>query len=465
MQTRLFAGLSISLLLLLAVALLWFASGSVRAQSPAGDLLALINNARLAQGLHPYVVSSELTVAGQRHSDDMAATGRISHNGSDGSSDVERILEAGFGAYEFGPLVGENIYGGVGGADVPFNAWMAVADARANLLHSRYREVGIGVASDAQGRTFWTVTFGARPNVLPVLINDGAGSVDTITVTLTLVPENAVPDGRGTAMGQPIEYRASTDPQFSGAEWQPWADRVSFTLDDTPGQQTVYVQLRDAAGRTTVSQAGVTLAGLEVTATPVEPGETETPTAITVTDTPTPAGTAAATATATQTPTPSSTSAATATATQTPTPSTTPAETATATRTPRPTRTPPPTVSATARATATPAPSATGTPSPTHTPTNTPSPTDTAMATSPPPSPTRPSEEIIVPLVPTRTPAIGAVVEEDLPEPPSLALRLVPWALGLQAVALILGVYIALRRPGEEARSGTGVPGNPDGEV
>jgi hypothetical protein len=35
-------------------------------------------------------------------------------------------------------------------------------------------------------------------------------------------------------------------------------------------------------------------------------------------------------------------------------------------------------------------------------------------------------------------------------EPPSLVSRLTPWAVGLQGIALILGLYLALRRPGTE---------------
>ena len=401
------------ILLSLAVALLWFIPGSVQAQSPAGALLALINDARLAQGLYPYTLNTALTAAAQRHSDDMAATGNISHTGSDGSSDVQRILEAGYGAYEFGPLVGENIYGGLGEADVPFNAWMEDPGARSNLLHERYREIGISVASDAGGRFFWTVDLGAQPNVLPVLINDGADSVDTITVTLTLVPENATPSGLGTAMGQPTAYRASTDSRFSGAEWQPWSDRVSFVLDETPGQQTVYVQLRDAAGRTTVSQASVTLTGLQVTPTPTGTAVTPTP------------GTATATTTATPTISATATATPTATATATPTPQ--PSPTATSTPVPSPT--------------ASPAPTATAIP-----------PTAPAPTATTPPTPTRAPSATAAPPLPTQMALVGATVTEDEPGPPSLTSRLVPWAVGLQVVALALGVYLALRRPPEDTQ-------------
>ena len=397
-----------SLLSITLFILLWAALGPARAQDPSSDLLALINDTRLAQGLYPYVASSELSAAAQRHSDDMAATGQVNHTGSDGSSETQRIMEAGYGVYEFGPVVGENIYGGLGAADVAFDVWLNTPGDRTNLLHQEYREVGVGVSSSG-GQSFWTVTFGAQPNVLPVLVNNGAGSVDTITVTLTLLPENAVPDGRGTAIGQPTEYRASTSSEFSGAEWEPWAERVTFILDETPGQQTVNVQLRDAAGRTAISWTAVTLAAQEVTTTPAEPEETETPTTATATETVTP--TLAATGTPTVTAT----------------------VTATATRTPRPTRTARPSATATTAPTSPP----TATPPLSAAPTRTPAPT----ATIPPPTMTS------TPPAPTLRPA--PVVEEDESEPVALALRLAPWALGLQVVALILGLYLALRRTGE----------------
>jgi hypothetical protein len=427
MKTRLFALLWIALVSPLVLGPL--VSGPAQAQDPAGELLGLINDARLNQGLHPYVVGRELAAAAQRHSDDMASTGQISHTGSDGTSSTQRIMEAGYAAYEFGLVVSENIYGGMGEADVPFSTWMGQPDARSNLLHEQYREVGIGVVRDDQGRRFWTLNVGARPNVLPVLINGGVASVDTITVTLTLVPENVVPEGRGTAMGQPMEYRASTSSQFPGSDWNPWAERVAYVLDEAPGQQTVYVQLRDAAGRTTVSQASVTLTGLGNT-TPIVTVETtpldepETPPAVTVTATPTPQSS----------PTP--------TGTKTPTP----------TRTPRPTST----VSPTPEPTITVTPLSTPTPFPTQTPTSVPSatlpvepPLEAETATSPSEA-TPPARATIPPPEPTH-PVSGGMDDGGEAEPPSLASRLAPWALGLQGIALILGVYLALRRPGAAA--------------
>jgi hypothetical protein len=78
--------------------------------------------------------------------------------------------------------------------------------------------------------------------------------------------------------------------------------------------------------------------------------------------------------------------------------------------------------------------------------TSTPAPTGTNTATSPPPT-RSPEATAISPPVP---PIPGDTVVEKESESPSLASRVAPWALGLQVVALVLGVYVALRRPGEQ---------------
>jgi hypothetical protein len=438
--------LRICILLLPVLVLLGLFVGFAQAQDPVSELLALINSARAADGLHPYAISAALRSAAQRHSEDMAATGRIDHTGSDGSSSTQRILEAGYGVYEFGLVASQNIYGGTGGAQAPFDEWLSQPGARSNLMSSKYREVGIGYASDAQGRAYWTVTVGAQPNVLPVFINGGVTQVDSITVTLNFVPENVAPEGLGTAMGQPRAYRASTDAEFVGADWEPWAASVSFALDDVEEIQTVYVQLRDSEGRTAVSRASVALGDIsetgEATGTiaadvTVTPSATSVPTAE-PSEAPTvsPGGTRTATATTSATPTsvPSATATPKPSATATLTP---PATLIPATRTPtRPVSTA--TASPQPSQTPSPPPTVTSSPVPPASPTNTPLPSATILPTSPP-----------VEIRPTFSPEPGTVRPEGEGESPSLASRIAPWALGLQIMALALGVYVALRRPSE----------------
>lgn len=266
---------------------------------PVTDMFNRINTARLAQGLPPYALNSALATAAERHSKDMATTGTVDHVGSDGTSYRERILAAGYGQWTFGPMVNESIYGGTGGADIAFDWWMSSDTHRGQLLSSRYREVGIAAVTGANGWTYWTLTLGAQPNILPAFVNDGATDASKVDVLITLTNENAVPAGEGTStMGQALQVRLAHDEQFTGAEWQPWQARIPFQLLPESGEQRIYVQYRDAQGRTAVAWTAATLTNVPPTASPtLQPSATSTPLASampTPSDTPTPGPTSTA---------------------------------------------------------------------------------------------------------------------------------------------------------------------------
>src|SRR5689334_15653033 len=59
-------------------------------------LLGLINDYRAANGIRPLATQAQLIAAAERHSADEAARGYSDHVGSDGSSDIQRIEQAGY---------------------------------------------------------------------------------------------------------------------------------------------------------------------------------------------------------------------------------------------------------------------------------------------------------------------------------------------------------------------------------
>ncbi len=246
---------------------------------PVAEMLNRVNTMRLTQGLPPYALSSALTAAAERHSQDMAATGRVDHVGSDQSSYRDRILAAGYGQWNFSPIVNELIYGGTGGAAIAFDWWMSSDTQRGPILSTRYREIGLAAVTGANGWTYWTLTFGARPNVLPIFVNDGATTVENLDVLITLTNENAVPAGEGTTtMGQALQVRLAHDEQFTDAQWQPWQPRLPFHLLPTGEPQRVYVQYRDAQGRTATAWVTVTLTNVPPALSPTpSPSATSTP--------------------------------------------------------------------------------------------------------------------------------------------------------------------------------------------
>jgi len=300
-----FAQLTLVLLALLTPAL------PVRSQEdPAGRFYALVNGARLENGLAPYGWSTELAASAQRHADDLAAHRMASHTGSDGSTPAQRIAEAGYGAWE--GVTGENFWTGFGTVEEAFAWFMDDPPHRANILNPRYREIGIGVASDPEGRFYYVLDFGARPNVLPIFIDDGAATTESTEVAIRLTNEEARPQGEGTLfMGKAVEVRIGDDLDFDDRPWQPWEPLVVWTLSDRPGEHTVYVQFRDGAGRTTVSGDSILLVSGAGTPTLPPPTETSTPIPPTGTPIPSPTSTPTPTPLPTETPTPSPTSTAT----------------------------------------------------------------------------------------------------------------------------------------------------------
>ncbi len=135
-----------------------------QAQDPAVDYLYnQINALRASVGVPPYAYNAQLALAAQWHSEDMAATGSISHTGSDGSSVQSRVLAAGYPAGSGGVIAGENIYAGMGGPENAYNWWLNSPVHYRGMTSTYYTEIGIGVAHGANGWTYYTLVFGSRP--------------------------------------------------------------------------------------------------------------------------------------------------------------------------------------------------------------------------------------------------------------------------------------------------------------
>lgn len=245
-------------LLLWLVATLGEAHVASAQKDPALHLYELISQARLYEGLAPLGRSTLLSQAAQRHADDLVVLGKVTHEGSDGSSYQQRIRDTRYHAWEDGLLVNEVIWAGLGSAEDAL-VWLHSNPSWQVLTDPRYREVGIGYADD-NGVHYFVITLGSRPGVLPIFINDGAETTDTTQVALRLTNEDAVPIGDGNWMGRAIEVRISNQPDFEGLPWIPWEPLLPWVLaDDQPGEYAVYVEFRDGANRTVVSQDTIRL--------------------------------------------------------------------------------------------------------------------------------------------------------------------------------------------------------------
>lgn len=126
-------------------------------QALAAEVVQLANLQRVAAGLPPLVVHPAAAAAAMSHSGDMAATGRMSHIGSDGSDAGTRLTRAGFTWRTWG----ENVAAGQRTAPDVMSAWMNSAGHRANILGTTFTTIGVGVATTGDGTRYWTMVLAA----------------------------------------------------------------------------------------------------------------------------------------------------------------------------------------------------------------------------------------------------------------------------------------------------------------
>lgn len=338
-----------ALRILIGLALLLSLTSSVVAAQadPVYAILNRINALRVQNGLLPLALNGTLSTAAQRHSDDMAATGNIDHTGSDGSTSLVRIQAAGYGHWNSYSRYGENIYGGQSATvAIAWEFWINSSPHLKNLLNTHYREVGIGVGHGSNGGTYFTLNFGAQPNVIPFFItSQNLSLVESTHLTLILHNEDEAPSGEGgSSMGRATQVRIAEGDDTSGATWQPWAASIDFQISDSIGLHTITIEYRDAQDRTAKYVRTVTLNSIgDSTATPID---TQAPTDVpTLEPTRAPVKTIAPTATSTPLPTATNQPTATPAPTDTPAPTNTPAPAATSTN--EPTQTPRPSPSKT----------------------------------------------------------------------------------------------------------------------
>lgn len=110
-----------------------------RATPPAGAQ-ALLDAARTNAGLRTLQRDGRLDAAAARHAADMQRSGRMTHNGSDGTSHVERIAATGLRAC----FTAENVAEGQKSVPEVVGAWLNSAPHRRNILEPRVRIYGLG---------------------------------------------------------------------------------------------------------------------------------------------------------------------------------------------------------------------------------------------------------------------------------------------------------------------------------
>jgi uncharacterized protein YkwD len=135
----------------------------VTAPEPSGwqaEILGLINEKRIAQGLAALTWSPDLAAAAQAHAEDCGQHSRGSHVGSDGAKLAARLARIGYAAR----TSSEN-WANAQSAQQTFGMWWNEPKGRdphrRNILNPRFTEIGIGVAKGSWGYYF-IADFGGR---------------------------------------------------------------------------------------------------------------------------------------------------------------------------------------------------------------------------------------------------------------------------------------------------------------
>jgi uncharacterized protein YkwD len=133
-------------------------------QGPGGDfdpetacaqVIEAHNRLRAEAKLPKLVLSAKLQAAALRHAKDMAATGKMTHQGSDHSEPMDRIKATG---YQY-RRAGENIAAGRFGIERLMKGWMDSPHHKRNILGS-FSQIGVAYATALDGKRYWCVTFG-----------------------------------------------------------------------------------------------------------------------------------------------------------------------------------------------------------------------------------------------------------------------------------------------------------------
>jgi hypothetical protein len=165
------------------------ATGTQALDAQEQELLRLINEFRVANGVAPLKASPSLSRAAAWMSEDMAAKGYFSHTDSLGRSALQRVRDCGYGGFG----AGENL-AIASSAQQAFTLWLnSPVGHRENMLRSMWVVAGVGRAG-----SYWTVNFGSFDDS-----GQAWDSPQAPTATPTPTPPAPQPPAPGPGPGAP----------------------------------------------------------------------------------------------------------------------------------------------------------------------------------------------------------------------------------------------------------------------
>jgi len=117
----------------------------------AHEVITLINNWRVSQGLSPLAPDPRLQRAAQLHSEDLAANNFCSHYGSNGSKFINRFRTQGYLSRSSGEMIGCGL-----STASELLAALVSSETHRNILLEAHHNIGVGLANNC-----WTVDVGS----------------------------------------------------------------------------------------------------------------------------------------------------------------------------------------------------------------------------------------------------------------------------------------------------------------
>ncbi len=125
----------------------------------ARQLFVAVNKQRADNGLQPLMMSPELTLSAQDHSDKMASGTFLSTRGADEPSPITRITSQGVKTLKLGEDVVRLNAAPDRVADAAASIWMGAAADRKNILSTTFTRTGVGVARASNGDYYISADF------------------------------------------------------------------------------------------------------------------------------------------------------------------------------------------------------------------------------------------------------------------------------------------------------------------
>jgi uncharacterized protein YkwD len=202
------------------------------------QVVQLVNQERAKHSLPPLKVLSTLTAAARHHAMDMAVDGYFDHSSKDPAGSDHKVVCGTFDRislwYTGWSGAGENIAAGYNSPQQVMDAWMSSDGHRGNILNPTFTEFGVGYFSGAgKFPAYWVQDFGVRSDVTPMILAGESAATTTREIGIYV-------------HGAWSQIRLRND-QGSWSDWQPFANRFDWTINDGRGEHYVAAELRSGS--------------------------------------------------------------------------------------------------------------------------------------------------------------------------------------------------------------------------